>query len=66
MNIRQTANHPSGRRSGPEGTADLWPVLLVGAGIARHAPKRELRLIWGTLGVLLTVLTVVFGFLFAA
>ena len=29
------------------------------------AQDREMRLIWGALGVLLTVLTVVFGFLFA-
>ena len=34
-------------------------------GIRADAQKRELRLIWGALGVLLTVLTVVFGFLFA-
>ncbi len=34
-------------------------------GVRADAQKRELRLIWGALGVLLTVLTVVFGFLFA-
>ena len=33
-------------------------------GVRADAQKRELRLIWGALGVLLTVLTVVFGFLF--
>lgn len=37
--------------------------------VTRHdekldALKRELRLIWGALGVLVTLLTVVFGFLF--
>ena len=34
-------------------------------GVRADAQKRESRLIWGALGVLLTVLTVVFGFLFA-
>ena len=33
-------------------------------GVRVDAQQRELRLIWGALGVLLTVLTVVFGFLF--
>ena len=33
-------------------------------GVRVDAQKRESRLIWGALGVLLTVLTVVFGFLF--
>ena len=33
-------------------------------GVRVDAQKREMRLIWGALGVLLTVLTVVFGFLF--
>lgn len=37
--------------------------------VARHdakldAVKRELRLVWGALGILITLLTVVFGFLF--
>ena len=34
-------------------------------GVRVDAQEREMRLIWGALGVLLTVLTVVFGFLFA-
>ena len=33
-------------------------------GVRVDAQEREMRLIWGALGVLLTVLTVVFGFLF--
>ena len=58
-----------GHASGPEkpgqvpgvDTGEDVPHLVTFDG---HALRRELRLIWGALGVLVTLLTVVFGFLF--